>query len=59
MNTDIAENCLKIKSLKLRNLHFKLTHGSLENIKIDCVNAVVFNFDQIKQRNIFWETPYI
>ena len=38
---------------------FKLEYDDLENIKTDCVNAVVFNLHQIKHLKFFWGTPGI
>ena len=34
----------------------KLEYDDLENIKTDCVNAVVFNLHQIKRLKFFWDT---
>ena len=37
---------------------FKLKYDSLENIKVDPVNTVVFNLLPIKQSKFFWDTRY-
>ena len=37
---------------------FKLEYDDLENIKADCVNAVVFDLHQIKRLKFFWDTRY-
>ena len=34
---------------------FKLKCEDSENIKTDCVDTVLFNLHQIKQRNSFWD----
>ena len=34
-----------------------LKYEHLENVKADCVNAVVFNLDQIKASGVFFGTP--
>ena len=38
---------------------FKLEYDDLENIKIDCVNTVLFSLHQIKHLKDFSETPGI
>ena len=39
--------------------YFKLKYEDLENIKADCVIAVVFNLHQIKRKAFFFGTPGI
>ena len=38
---------------------FKFKYDNLENIKTDCVNAVVFNLHQIKRLNFFLGHPVL
>ena len=38
---------------------FKLKYDNLENIKTDCVNAVVFNSHEIKQLKFFLGYPVV
>ena len=38
---------------------FKLKYDNFENIKVDRVNAVVFNLHEIKQSKFFWGHPVL